>query len=429
LINIRRISNNAFLRDALSLGGGTAVAQVITIATLPILTRIYTPGEFGVFALYIALSSFLSVFASLKLEQVIMLPKTDRDAGRVLVAILIASTIFSLAILGVLVLAGDSILALMAKDEDKSRLYMLPVSVFLIAIYQAQRFWQIRQTNYKLVSLALVCGIAINALVSISIGVWGRPLFTGADGLVLGYVCQGLVSVVILTKGFGKYLNSFFSISISQIVGAIAPYRKLAAALLMSQGIASSTWHIPTLAIGRLFDSTALGFYSMAERVILGPLVLIANALGDVYRQRAANAWRETGRFDAIYWKTLMLSSSIGIPVFSVGIIVTPDLFAFVFGDQWRIAGVYAQIMLVAELIGFITTPVDKGAVIVGATKFIVLWNLAKLAGVVVIIAGAFVFSLSIYAVIWLLALNRIITYLVNVRFEYKFSIGGFQEG
>jgi len=40
---------------------GTTIAQAIPIAISPILTRLYTPEDFGVFALFIAITSIFGI--------------------------------------------------------------------------------------------------------------------------------------------------------------------------------------------------------------------------------------------------------------------------------------------------------------------------------------------------------------------------------
>jgi len=418
------LEKSGFLRDALSLSGGTAIAQVIAVAALPLLTRMYTPDEFGVLALYIAVASLLSVFASMKLEQAIMLPKTDREAAGILVALLISSVVFALIILVAILLLRDRLLVWSGAQALKPWLYFLPLSIFLLGSYQGLRFWQMRQRNFSLVSAGLVSAILASTLVAIMIGAWGKAAFNGASGLVIGFICQGLVNVAILLKGVRQQKAHFSSINIVGIIQAVRPYQKLVSTLLFSNGIASGSMQLPVLTIGGVFGNSILGFYSMAERIISAPIALIANALGDVYRQRASVSWRESGSFNHLYWKTLLLTSVTGIPVFSVGILFAPDLFVFVLGEDWWVAGEYAQIMLVGGLFGFVTSPVDKGAVIVGAARFIILWNLARLVGIVLAIAATILFSLDIYLFVWLLTLNRVFIYLVNAWFEYGFASG-----
>lgn len=50
-----------FSKNVLTLITGTTIAQAIPIAISPILTRIYTPEDFGVFALFVSLVGFISV--------------------------------------------------------------------------------------------------------------------------------------------------------------------------------------------------------------------------------------------------------------------------------------------------------------------------------------------------------------------------------
>jgi O-antigen/teichoic acid export membrane protein len=69
-----------FSRNVLTLMTGTTIAQAIPIAISPILTRIYTPEDFGVFALYMSVVSIVSVVATGRYELAIMLPKKDEDA-------------------------------------------------------------------------------------------------------------------------------------------------------------------------------------------------------------------------------------------------------------------------------------------------------------------------------------------------------------
>ena len=78
---IRKIlPKGEFSRNVLTLMTGTSIAQAIPIAISPILTRIYTPEDFGVFALYMAIATVVSVIATGRYETAIMLPKKDSEA-------------------------------------------------------------------------------------------------------------------------------------------------------------------------------------------------------------------------------------------------------------------------------------------------------------------------------------------------------------
>ncbi|MEA1954756.1 MAG: hypothetical protein U9O24_10240 [Campylobacterota bacterium] len=68
-----------FSRNVLTLMTGTTIAQAIPIAISPILTRIYTLEDFGIFALFIAITAIFGSIANGRYELAIMLPKKDNN--------------------------------------------------------------------------------------------------------------------------------------------------------------------------------------------------------------------------------------------------------------------------------------------------------------------------------------------------------------
>src|SRR5919201_3348712 len=58
----------SFARDVATLGAGTAVAQIFTIASGPVITRLYTPNDLGVLGLFTSFLSVATVATSLKYE-------------------------------------------------------------------------------------------------------------------------------------------------------------------------------------------------------------------------------------------------------------------------------------------------------------------------------------------------------------------------
>jgi len=67
-------SKSDFKKNVLTLMAGTTIAQAIPIAISPILTRLYTPEEFGLFALFLAIVSIFGVVATMRYEMAIVQP-------------------------------------------------------------------------------------------------------------------------------------------------------------------------------------------------------------------------------------------------------------------------------------------------------------------------------------------------------------------
>ena len=66
---------------------GTAISQGILIAATPILTRIFSPENFGIFALYLSIVGTISLVSSWKYELAIVLPDKDDDAKALVIPI------------------------------------------------------------------------------------------------------------------------------------------------------------------------------------------------------------------------------------------------------------------------------------------------------------------------------------------------------
>ena len=79
---IKKQAHSAFFKsefnfNVFTLMVGSTLAQAIPIAITPILTRLYTPEDFGVLALFIAITSILGSVVNGRYEQAIILPKKE----------------------------------------------------------------------------------------------------------------------------------------------------------------------------------------------------------------------------------------------------------------------------------------------------------------------------------------------------------------
>ena len=80
-----------FAKSVGLLAGGTALAQLIRLAAEPVLTRIFSREDYGVYNAYLAVMSFAAVAACLRLELAIFLPEDDEEAAAVTTVAIIAS--------------------------------------------------------------------------------------------------------------------------------------------------------------------------------------------------------------------------------------------------------------------------------------------------------------------------------------------------
>ena len=429
---LRTLAQSRFLRHVVSLSSGTALAQAIALGFLPVLSRLYTPDDFGALALYLAIVSPLYVLATFSYQELIMLPRTHKAAAQLVRLIFFISLLVATLTFFVVLLFREQIGVFLGNREVAPLLFFVPISVFFYGNYQALRYWTMRMQRFGTVSTGQVVKVAANFSVATGAGMpvagsHGGLSAQSGGGLVLGAVFAEIASAAwLFFKCHRRDQVLFGHMRRDRVMGMAARHRRMAASLTASYAMSTGYFQLPAIVISSYFGAATLGFYAMAERIVTAPALLIANAVGDVYRQRASVLYRETGRFDQLMIKTMMMILAIGIVPYAIGIFFAPDIFRFVLGPGWDVAGQYASIMLVGSFFSFITTPVDKAAVIVGARRFIVLFHSLRL--VLHVLAAGFVIAgyLDVLSYVIVLTVIRILVYGLMTVFSLHYAKGGY---
>ena len=124
-----------FSQNVLTLMTGSTLSQAIPNAVSPILTRIYKPEDFGLYAVYIAIITILGTVVSGRYELAIMLPKKDEDAINIF-ALGLLITVLMTAFTTILVITFNEYIAnLLNNQELKYWLYIVPASIFLMGCH------------------------------------------------------------------------------------------------------------------------------------------------------------------------------------------------------------------------------------------------------------------------------------------------------
>jgi O-antigen/teichoic acid export membrane protein len=345
-----------FAKNVLTLMTGTTIAQAIPIAISPILTRIYTPEDFGVFALYMSLASIISVVATGRYELAIMLPKKDDDAINIVALSTLISFFVSLLSLIIVFVFNTQITNLLGNPEIANWLYFIPISVLLTGIYQSVNYWSNRKKHYKRLATSRVVQGTTTATINLSMGFGGF----GSSGLILGSITgQGFATAILTKVIWNEDKNKFKNIKQLKIIALAKRYIKFPKFDIpasLSNILAQQITHI---LFNILFNSTIAGYYYFTQRILGLPITFIASAISDVFRQSATVEYQKYGNAKEIYistFKKLFYFSffpSLLLYFFAI------DIFSFVFGSEWKIAGEYTQILTPMLFLRFVSNPLS----------------------------------------------------------------------
>ena len=108
---------NEFSKNTLSLISGSIVSQAIPAALAPILTRIYTPEDYGLFAIYASLTALFTTIATAKYDAAILIPKSDKEAINIMMISVIMTFIISLFSFIIILIFNQDIVDFVKKPE------------------------------------------------------------------------------------------------------------------------------------------------------------------------------------------------------------------------------------------------------------------------------------------------------------------------
>ena len=320
---------------------GTTIAQAIPIAISPILTRLYTPEDFGVFALFIAITGLFSTIASGRYELAIMLPKKDEDAINIFALAMVIIVSLSLFLLILVILFNGYFTTLLNNNEIGFWLYFMPLALFFTGLFNILSYFNNRKQNYKDIANATIIKSIILAIVQLSVG----SIKAGASGLISGQIVSSLFANMRLLKNIIKDQTLLSKISKRKMTTLLKQYKDFPKYQAPHAMLNTFSSNIPIYIFAPFFGVTVVGLYALSTRIVVAPMMILAGASAKVYNQQITQLYNEKG--DA-YGFTLRLLKSlfkkIIIP-FLIIVVFAPDIFAIVFGESWREAGVYTQIL------------------------------------------------------------------------------------
>jgi len=342
-----------FTRNFLTLLTGTTIAQAIPIVISPLLTRTYTPVDFGTFALYMSVVSIISILATGRYEMAIMLPDDNEEVNAIVKLVSIIMVATSAITLLIVFFFNQEITSLLGNPEISNWLYFLPVSILLLSSYQVFNYLLIREKNFSMLAKNKVVLATTGGLTKLGGGFfWGNSF-----GLLLGNTLGYIASIYLIVRN--KILWSYFKNTSISVKTIARKYKKFPQYDVPAIAVNVFANQLPLLVLGKYFSLEILGFYSLTYKVLILPVSLLSNAILDVFKQQATEDYNKYGNCSKIYVKTLSKLIWMGTPIFVILGLLAPNLFEFIYGEEWKIAGEFAQIIAPMIFLKFIISPLS----------------------------------------------------------------------
>lgn len=338
---------------------GTVLAQVIQFAASLLLTRLYVPAEYGQYASILSLATVLGSVFALSYPAAIPLAKTDEES-RVLVwlgmALASLAAMITTLVLGVILVTGTIIVGY---QPDPIHLVLVPGTAFAVSLWTTMQYRQARLGRFSRISLATASGASVQVAVQIGAGGLGY----GAPGLSVGYLLGRFVNVGLLVRGsrLGRLPR------LTTLIAVARDWSKMPRWLLLTNimGLLGTTAITPWVAHN--YGLATAGLFAFSLQMLSVPAALIGQAVTTILFPRFAQTERTMGGVSVAQMERYVTSiASVAFIAFVPVLVLGPELFALVFGDDWRGAGLIASVLTPWMATNFVSSPLSSLAVVKG---------------------------------------------------------------
>ncbi|HJV36041.1 lipopolysaccharide biosynthesis protein [Geomonas sp.] len=354
---------HSFFRNVSLLVGGTLIAQVVSALAAPVLTRLYSPQDFGTLAVFSSLIAVLVVVGALRYEMAIPMAKTEEEAVHLVVASIGFFALFSLSLTALLLSPLSTYATSLLKSPTLAHyLWLVPIGVLFIGLYQIFYLWNNRQKQFAVLSSTKVLQSVGQGCIQIASG----SLLFKEVGLLIGYMVGQFLGVTSLVRR-GKV--PFRSVSWRAVLDTLKVYKNFPLYNLWASLINVIGLQAPPVLMSLFFSAAVTGHFALTMRLIGLPAALVGQAVGQVFYRSAVEKNDSEEGMGGLVQDLAATLLKISFPLFAVVMLVGPDLFGAVFGASWRTSGVYARYLSPWMMVSFISSPLSTIVLIKGKQK------------------------------------------------------------
>ncbi len=391
-ISFKRLRQRGFLANVMVVMTSTGLAQLLTVLFSPVLSRLYGPGDFGLYGTFLSLVGVLSAAVTLQYSEALMLPHKDDEAvGLFWAATLSAVGITALASLS-WILFPSWWLALLGVPQLKVWMWLVPVAALVTGLNQTLTAWCARRKAFKRSAAAQVARSLTANSGQTSAGAlgWGPSGLIG--GGLLGDFLANLGLFWWVMREDGALLRE--GANKEQVLVAARDHKDFALYSTPQNVMNAVSQGAPIILLIHYFGASIGGLYAFAIRVLQLPMNFVLTSVRQVLFQRLSEVQNHGGDLRGLFLETTTMLLGLSVVPAGLGFILAPWLFGVVFGREWLVAGEYARWLLIWLVPGFCNMPAVLAGRILRQQRNLLFFDMALLISrVSVLVAGGLYFT------------------------------------
>jgi O-antigen/teichoic acid export membrane protein len=332
------------LAKFLKAGFGGVGAQAVNLLALPIISRLYAPEEYAVWALVMATAGIVGGIACFRYELAIVIPPDEEEASSLFWWCIISSIGMGMIVAGgtlALYLPGMP-LATVGKHSALYTFYA-PLLIVAMGITLALQYWTVRQESFSINSFSQI-GMA-GATLAVQVG-YAVAYDGQASGLLAGSLIGQLVAVVVLGLGNAqtKTVPAISRHILSKIPQALKSHNKFFKYSTPYSLFGTVRARASVYVLAMFLSPRDIGLYAFAYRVLNFPVSLISSALRPVIFQETAS--KGTAALEHKLNRILKWLAILATPFVVIYFFYAKELFVLFFGQKWAGAEYYGNFFM-----------------------------------------------------------------------------------
>lgn len=329
------------VRDVFTLLGGNVLAQAIALIAYFILTRIYSPDDFGLFSIFYSYIELLVIASTCKYELAVVVADTDREAAAVARFALRTNTAACLLLLTAALALWLTGLLPGNFSQLGWIVLLIPPMVFFCGTSRIYSFLYNRFHRYTQIALSDNINAAAAALLKIALGTLLRLRPSGLPmGAVLGQAAANI----------GYRLNlrhlALPPTTATDHIAAARRHRNFPLFVASKDFLNTLSANLPFLWLAMYFDHAEVGLLGLALTFTRQPVLLLCSAFERVLYARGADAIRNRQPLQPTVLRFVAILNAVAIPIGILAWWFAEPLFTFCFGSRWQGCTAYVQALL-----------------------------------------------------------------------------------
>lgn len=425
-MNLMKLKQNGMFKNFITVVLGSGLARIISIISIPIVSRLYSPEDFGILALYSILISFIVPWASLSYSQAIPLIKNKKLATSLFFLCCLIIFLFSILLYFLIFFWGADFFGFFGFSDLSSWGQIIVLGGLLTAFYELASAWAIRNKNFNGISKSQCMQSFWGSFLKIALGF----ISIGPIGLLLGQLVNQSAGTLVLLKSWRKEFIGWDKKEhlIKDAKLLLGYFSEFPLYKLPAQTLSILAANAPILMVSMLYSKDVMGQLSMAMMALSLPVGLLGGALAKVFYAEISSLGKR--RVSDIKKLVINLQKNlffVGVPIALGVYFFAENFFVVVLGDQWRLAGIFSSILAPFLLFQFTSSPLMEVFNVLGRQVLNVYLQAARLFGLafIYIVANHYeiesqyaMVALSIFMSIFYIIASLMVYWLIKRKLD-----------